>query len=625
MGTYTEQYVYDAVGNFTRMQHRGSLPINAGWTSTYDYAETSLIETGTAGTLLKTSNRLSSTQLSAAGPAAPYHYDLHGNTTFMQHLSGGGNDPNLGWDYADRLRQADRDLGAFYVYDSSGQRVRKIWRKSAGLTEERIYLGGSEIFRSYPGPITNSDPALECETLHVMDDRRRVALVETRTLGNDAAPRQLIRYQHDNHLGSVSVELDADAQIISYEEYAPYGSSTYQAMATETPKRYRYTGKERDEETGFTYHGARFYAPWIARWVSADPSGTRSGINLYLYVAANPARLVDDDGMDPKPSFGEALTKGLLEGGKVVLFHTPVSPLRIVGDVQTIKQMVDNFSEEYKQSGSIGKGPLRATDVVNPAYHAGTEAFETREAVDKGKYGAAAAHGTLATFHAVSTVLLAVGGARALAAPKAPITPPPALEPPTTTTPAVPKPALEPAGQAAPAVSEGPPPGTQLSLFPDEVPPSVAPETLAGEAGGAPPREIPFDIDIAEVKSSKWSAQRALDYQGKFIFTEGLDLSGGVQGAIRYTPNNTLLVNLAELGGMEKPIGGTYELALDPLEVQQATAGLKFGSSAYGNALEGIAVRRVAKATGQTPVIRPAQQGGADFLPQQTRFRVLGF
>ena len=70
-----------------------------------------------------------------------------------------------------------------------------------------------------------------------MDDKQRIALVETRTLdnaGNDKASRQLIRYQHSNHLGSSSLELDEKAQIISYEEYAPYGSSTYQAVRNQT-------------------------------------------------------------------------------------------------------------------------------------------------------------------------------------------------------------------------------------------------------------------------------------------------------------------------------------------------------------------------------------------------------
>ena len=48
MGTYIERYVYDAVGNFLEMQHRGSDPVHPGWTRSYAYDETSLIEDGTA-------------------------------------------------------------------------------------------------------------------------------------------------------------------------------------------------------------------------------------------------------------------------------------------------------------------------------------------------------------------------------------------------------------------------------------------------------------------------------------------------------------------------------------------------------------------------------------------------
>jgi len=110
-----------------------------------------------------------------------------------------------------------------------------------------------------------------------MDDKHQIALVETRTLvkpGNDDASRQLIRYQFGNHLDSAILELDEQASIISYEEYAPYGSSTYQAVRgqTETPKRYRYIGKERDEESGLYYCGARYYAAWLGRWSSCDPA-----------------------------------------------------------------------------------------------------------------------------------------------------------------------------------------------------------------------------------------------------------------------------------------------------------------------------------------------------------------
>lgn len=301
MGTYIERYVYDAVGNFLQMQHRGSDPAHPGWTRRYAYNENSLIEAG------KQSNRLSSTQVGngIAYAPEPYEHDVHGNMVRMSHLGAGLPGPNMYWDYKDQLHQVDKGGGgaAFYAYDASGQRVRKVWEKSPGLTEERIYLGGFEIFRRHAGPIGANTATLERETLHVMDDKQRIALVEMRTLdtvGNDQASRQLIRYQLGNHLGSASLELDEQAQIISYEEYSPYGSSTYQAVRsqTETAKRYRYTGKERDEESGLYYHGMRYYTGFLGRWICADPLGLQDAINLYSYVSNNPILKLDPYGTD---------------------------------------------------------------------------------------------------------------------------------------------------------------------------------------------------------------------------------------------------------------------------------------------------------------------------------------
>jgi RHS repeat-associated protein len=307
MGTYIERYVYDAVGNFLRMQHRGQDPAHAGWTRSYDYLEASLAEDGSGGAPIKTGNRLSRTLLNPNGADPPhverYEHDANGNIVRMPHLGGGLPGPNLRWNYKDQLQQANLGGGGrtYYVYDSSGQRVRKVWEKAPGLIEERVYIGCFEIFRKHGGPISANSVTLERETLHVMDDTRRVGLVETRTLeiaGNDPAPELLIRYQLGNHLGTASLELDDQAEIVSYEEYAPYGSSTYQAVRrqTEVPKRYRYTGMEKDEGTGFGYHGARYYALWLGRWVSPDRNGIRAGENLYRYCTANPVTRIDRGG-----------------------------------------------------------------------------------------------------------------------------------------------------------------------------------------------------------------------------------------------------------------------------------------------------------------------------------------
>src|SRR5690606_27386071 len=60
---------------------------------------------------------------------------------------------------------------------------------------------------------------------------------------------------------------------------------------------YRYVGKERDEETGLYYYGARYYAPWLARFTSTDLMGMVDGASLYSYVKNNPIKLNDPDGM----------------------------------------------------------------------------------------------------------------------------------------------------------------------------------------------------------------------------------------------------------------------------------------------------------------------------------------
>jgi RHS repeat-associated protein len=301
MGTYTEKYQYDAVGNFFSLVHRGSNPSNPGWTRTYTYDEASLIEPGNV------SNRLTSTAISARQPWTElYACDAHGNMTSMPHLQ------IMQWNFKDELLMTQRQaVGAndqdgaqhqgertYYVYDAGGQRIRKVAESSAGIkTKERFYLGGFELYREYD---SQASITLVRETLHVMDDKKREALVETNTTG--AASGVLTRYQFDNHLGTACLELDEAADVISYEEYYPYGITSYQAgrgIADVSQKRYRYTGKERDEETGFYYHGARYYACWFGRWTSCDPSGTISGLNLFTYANNSPAMSVDPDGMEP--------------------------------------------------------------------------------------------------------------------------------------------------------------------------------------------------------------------------------------------------------------------------------------------------------------------------------------
>ena len=93
-----------------------------------------------------------------------------------------------------------------------------------------------------------------------------------------------------------------EAKVISYEEYHPFGTTAYQAKNNDiksAAKRYRYTGMERDEETGLEYHSARYYLPWLGRWLSADPGGLVDGGNLYRYARNSTVAFTDTRGTDP--------------------------------------------------------------------------------------------------------------------------------------------------------------------------------------------------------------------------------------------------------------------------------------------------------------------------------------
>jgi RHS repeat-associated protein len=287
---YRETFAYDRVDNILEMAHRPLRAGAAGWVRRYEYA---------SGT-----NRL----LRAGGPrdmpgalSERYVHDAAGNMTAMPHLTG------MRWDYANQLAYANREGGGhvYFGYGAGGERVRKVYEHS-GRVEERIYLADYEIYRKRT--LSEPKPAFERETLHVMDGARRVAMVETTTSDRDVIAFESAtrtRYEIDNHLGSATLEVDEVGEVISYEEYLPFGAAALRAGKHGGglgPKRYRYTGKERDDETGLTYYGARYYAQWLGRWTSADPGGLVDGLNLYCYVSDSPISLTDPDGREQTPS-----------------------------------------------------------------------------------------------------------------------------------------------------------------------------------------------------------------------------------------------------------------------------------------------------------------------------------
>ncbi len=304
LGVYSESYQFDAAGNLQRLTHRGSDPVNPGWTRAFEYLEPSQLEPG------KTNNRLTrSTVGGSQNLVEAYSHDPLGNMTKMPQLQA------LQWGFGNQLAQSRRQAvngsdqdgtqhqgeRTYYIYGASGERLRKVTESAAGVKlKERLYIGNFEIYAEYDGA---GNTTLRRETLHVMEAKHRVLLIETKTTDAGvavAAPAPLLRFQLSNLLGSAVLELDANAQIISYEEYYPFGGTSYQGVSAAievSAKRYRYNGKERDEETGLYYYGARYYAPWLARWTSCDPRGLHDSPNLYVYTRNNPIAFSDPQGM----------------------------------------------------------------------------------------------------------------------------------------------------------------------------------------------------------------------------------------------------------------------------------------------------------------------------------------
>jgi len=85
---------------------------------------------------------------------------------------------------------------------------------------------------------------------------------------------------------------------IQYIHYAPYGELIDNQVPYGYDERFKFTGKERDAETGYDFFGARFY--WQAgTWLSVDPLADKyPGISAYVYCGWNPVNAIDPDGRD---------------------------------------------------------------------------------------------------------------------------------------------------------------------------------------------------------------------------------------------------------------------------------------------------------------------------------------
>ncbi|WP_324284971.1 RHS repeat domain-containing protein [Enterobacter ludwigii] len=284
---YTRTYTYDSGGNLTQIRH--SAPATG-----YSYA--------TNITISDRSNRGVLSSLTANPAEVDALFTAGGQQT--QLLPG----QLLVWTARNELltvtpvvREGIPDDQESYRYDSNSQRVLKVSVQRAGnstRTQRVVYLPGLELRTTKAGDT-------ETEGLQVITvgeaGRAQVRVLHWTSGRPEGISHDPIRYSYDNLTGSSQLELDSDGNVISMEEYYPYGGTAILTARSQTEVSYktvRYSGKERDV-TGLYYYGYRYYQPWAGRWLSADPAGTVDGLNLFRMVRNNPVTLYDTDGCAP--------------------------------------------------------------------------------------------------------------------------------------------------------------------------------------------------------------------------------------------------------------------------------------------------------------------------------------
>ena len=107
---------------------------------------------------------------------------------------------------------------------------------------------------------------------------------------------EAVYFFHSDHLGSASWITNNTGLPVQHLLYLPFGEHFVNERNTAYDERFTFTGKERDAETGYYYHGARFNSSDLG-WLSVDPMAEKyPSISPYAYCAWNPVKLVDEDG-----------------------------------------------------------------------------------------------------------------------------------------------------------------------------------------------------------------------------------------------------------------------------------------------------------------------------------------
>jgi len=272
---------YDASGKMTNIleQLSNSLPIamfRFGWTNSgnisWEFAAP-LPHSTTVPTRTMTydaDNRLSTVNGSSVV------LDDDGNLTYGP-LTNGGFATHV-YDARNRLLNVG---GVTNIYDSSGNRIGMIY----GTNQTVFVVNPNARLPQMLLRIKNGVP-----TYYIYGAGLLYQVTEAPTATNT------LTYHYD-YRGS-TIALSADNGLVTDRmEYAAYGLTTYRVGTNDTPFLFNGRYGVESDATGLLNMRARYYNPYLCRFVSADPSGFSGGLNWYAYANGNPVSYLDPFGL----------------------------------------------------------------------------------------------------------------------------------------------------------------------------------------------------------------------------------------------------------------------------------------------------------------------------------------
>ena len=322
LANYTLNMQYEADGRITQKNQSGRTRLN-GTAHTFNDSKSYTYNTSQPHTV----RTVGSTS---------YQWDANGNM-----VKDGG--AVLTWDEENRLKEVNKSAyGVCFLYDAGGERFYKNSGPKQIMLVNGLYYMNLPL---YDDPVLYTSPYLVATpdgyTKHYFVESERFAsrigdgtitglnthaaaasaLSAKQAKVNNSAPDSIMPnsfvylrslpfnwsshhttyWQHSDHLGSASWVTDTNGAAYQHLQYMPWGEPLLDQRKSGYTynTRYTFSGKERDEETGYSYFGARYYNSDLSIWLSVDPLADKyPGVSPYTYCANNPVRLVDPDGRD---------------------------------------------------------------------------------------------------------------------------------------------------------------------------------------------------------------------------------------------------------------------------------------------------------------------------------------